>query len=85
MLSLKDAGISFNLPLPPLLIRAAEESAIKRKLNVNVIIVLDASGDLLDETRIGDELCKAALWAKQHNLPFPASPHEICVSFNNYS
>jgi len=37
---------------------------------VNVIIVLDVSGDLIDTTRTGDELCKAAVWAKYNGIPF---------------
>lgn len=56
-LTLIDAGIDFNLPLPPLL---------RPERAVDIIIVYDASNSPL-----GDELRKAEQWAYQHNYPFP--------------
>jgi hypothetical protein len=53
-----DAGISINLPLPPLL-------NIDR--NVDIIIMMDASADVLG----AQQLRFAERYAADHNLPFP--------------
>ncbi len=61
VLTLQDAGIDFNLPLPPLLTR-----------NIPFIFVCDASGDAGTRSRRFPELHKAAAYANQHGLPFPS-------------
>lgn len=60
-LELKDAGIDFNLPFPPLL---------RPERGVNIILAYDASGDLL---KLGAVTLKfAAEYAKRQGLRFPA-------------
>lgn len=56
--TLVDAGISINLPLPPLL---------NPDRAVDIIIICDASGDVIN----APELLKAQAYAQAHNLPFP--------------
>lgn len=56
-LTLVDAGIDFNVPLPPLL---------RPERNVDIIIVCDASS-----SEIGHELRQAETWAYQNHYPFP--------------
>ena len=53
-----DAGLHFNIPLPPLLTR-------DRK--VDIIIICDASADVLG----APELKLAEKWAHDNNIPFP--------------
>lgn len=55
---LVDAGIDFNLPLPPLL---------RSERNIDIIFVLDASGSVTG----GEELVRAEQYAKKNNLKFP--------------
>ena len=57
-LTLIDAGIDFNLPIPPLL---------RTVRNISVIIILDASGTTND----APELRKAEQYARKNNLKFP--------------
>jgi phospholipase A2 len=57
-LTLVDAGLDINLPVPPLL-RAAR--------NVSIIIMLDASATVHG----APELRKAEAYARRHNLKFP--------------
>ena len=59
MNTLVDAGISINLPMPPLLNPGRK---------VDIIIVCDASGDVLG----AQQLYFAQKYAINHNLPFPA-------------
>ncbi len=57
-LKLADAGLEFNLPLPPLLHR-----------QVDLILVCDATSD--SEGQEGSSLLEAYEYAKRHKLPFP--------------
>lgn len=58
---LRDAGIDFNLPLPPLL---------RKERKVDIIFVFDASGSILDSP--GAELIKANKWAKKNGVSLPS-------------
>lgn len=60
-LTLIDAGIEFNLPLPPLL---------RKDRGVDIIIALDNSQDVANN--MGAELQKAARYAERNNLAFPS-------------
>lgn len=53
-----DAGIHFNIPLPPLL---------THDRHIDIIIICDASGDVLG----APELHLAEKWAAQNEIPFP--------------
>ncbi len=57
LLTLIDAGIDFNIPVPPLL---------NRQRDIDIIIILDASNGTL-----GNELYKAESYTRRHNLKFP--------------
>lgn len=59
-LTLIDAGIEFNLPLPPLL---------RKDRGIDIIVVLDNSQDIA--YNMGIELQKAAQYAERNDLPFP--------------
>jgi len=59
---LRDGGIAFNLPLPPLL---------NPKRNVNIMIIMDASGDLHQKGRIGNSLREFRLYALRQKLKIP--------------
>ena len=59
-LTLIDAGIEFNLPLPPLL---------RKDRGIDIIIVLDNSQNISQS--MGSELFKAARYAERNNLRFP--------------
>lgn len=56
--TLVDAGLDFNIPLPPLL---------THDRNIDIIIICDASGDVLG----APELQRAEKWANENNIPFP--------------
>lgn len=62
-LCLVDAGIDFNLPLPPLL---------RPERNVDIIIIYDASGTIKE----CKELKRAEAYAHTHNLKFPKIDYE---------
>jgi phospholipase A2 len=55
-----DSGLEINLPYPPI-------SGICPERTVDIIVFLDASAG-----EIGNELKKVDVYAKTHNLPFPA-------------
>lgn len=59
---LRDAGIAFNLPLPPLL---------NPKRNINMMIILDASGDLHEKGKVGFALKEFRLYALHHKIQIP--------------
>jgi len=59
-ITLKDAGFSFNIPIPPLL---------EPKRKIEIIIVLDASES---ETEIGEQLILSSKWAKANERDFPS-------------
>ncbi len=61
VLELIDAGIDFNLPLPPLLERRSP-----------VIIICDADASLTTYSGQYPHLYKAAAYARKHKLPFPS-------------
>lgn len=63
-IALVDAGIDFNLPLPPLL-RAARA--------MDIIVIYDASADIQG----APELLRAENYARQRNLKFPPINYEI--------
>lgn len=67
--TLVDAGLDFNLPVPPLL---------RTTRNVSVIIIFDASSN----SETADELRKAESYARRHGLKFPkidyTKVHDIC-------
>jgi phospholipase A2 len=74
-ITLVDAGIEFNVPIPPLL-------RIDRK--ADIIIILDASADL----RGAPALAKAQAYAQQYKLPFPVIDYtgigsKICSIFHD--
>ena len=58
-IAMVDAGISFNLPYPPI-------SGERPERKADIIIFLDASGG-----RPSNEFKKVEEWAKTHNLAFP--------------
>lgn len=58
MLTLVDAGLDYCLPLPPM---------IDPNRHVDIILMLDISGDVADKT----QLMLAEADARAHNLPFP--------------
>jgi hypothetical protein len=57
-LTLVDAGLAFNLPLPPLL---------RPERQLDIIFIFDASADV----GMAGELKKAERYARANNLPFP--------------
>jgi phospholipase A2 len=57
-ITLVDAGLAFNLPIPPLL---------RPQRAIDVIFIFDAS----DDSGTAGELKKAEKYARSHNLPFP--------------
>ncbi len=57
---LRDGGIAFNLPLPPL---------FNPHRDINVIIILDASGDL--NQNLGGALKEFVLYAKHYGMKIP--------------
>jgi hypothetical protein len=59
-LTLIDAGIEFNLPIPPLL---------RKDRGIDIIIALDNSQNIAQN--MGSELQKAALYASRNKFPFP--------------
>jgi len=64
---LVDAGIDFNLPIPPLL---------RKDRNIDIIIIYDASASFAKKASIykkfvAKELEKAEKYARQHGLKFP--------------
>jgi len=61
-LTFVDAGMSFGVPLPPLLHRYPD-----------VILIFDFSANVAD----GDELFKAEAYARAHDLPFPHLDHSL--------
>ena len=63
---LVDAGIDFNLPIPPLL---------RRDRAIDIIICLDASGP--PEIDDCHALKGAKHWADARNIPFPSVPFGI--------
>jgi hypothetical protein len=65
-IQLKDAGIDFNLPFPPLL---------RPERNINVIIAWDASGDILQAGAAS--LSKAYKYAQKHGLKFPTITSKV--------
>lgn len=72
-ITLVDAGLSFNIPLPPL---------IGTERVVNIIIICDASDG-------NDQLALAEQYAKKHNLKFPPIDYnkinQICSIHQDYS
>lgn len=60
LLTLIDAGIDFNIPIPPLL---------RADRGIDIILVIDNSDDV--SMRRGAELEKAAAYAQRHKIPFP--------------
>jgi len=66
-LAFRDAGMAFNVPLPPLL---------EKERGLDIIIVLDASGDIHTNCG-GNEIIKAAVWAEKSNCPFPISVKDL--------
>lgn len=62
-LTLVDAGLAFNLPLPPLL---------RPERALDVIFVFDSSADV----GMAGELKKAERYAREHNLKFPLIDYE---------
>jgi cytosolic phospholipase A2 len=75
--TLVDAGIDFNLPLPPLL---AKERAI------DLIIILDASAE--EGSVSGKQLKKAEEYLKRYGIKFPTIPYQgiesrICSVFRD--
>lgn len=74
-LSLVDAGLDFNLPLPPLL---------RKGRAVDIIVVVDAT----DEAVVGGELKKAAEYFKRQGLNFPhiefeSISNDVCYIFRD--
>lgn len=74
-LSLIDAGLEFNLPIPPLM---------RKDRAVDIIIVFDAS----DTSIRGGELKKAEAYFAKQGLPFPkieleAESNEVCYVFKD--
>lgn len=65
-IELKDAGIEFNLPFPPLL---------RPERNLNVIIAYDASGSV--HTSGARALLNASQYAKKRGLNFPNVTDEV--------
>lgn len=61
-LTFVDAGMTFGVPLHPLLHRYPD-----------VILIFDFSANVAD----GDELFKAEAYARTHNLPFPHIDHSL--------
>lgn len=65
-LTLVDAGIAFNLPLPPLL---------EAERGVDIILIMDASANVFHSDSKGqrrsEALEKAAEWARVKGIPFP--------------
>ena len=59
-IELRDAGLDFNLPMPPL---------FNLHRNINMMIILDTSGDLHDESYVGDALKKFRAYANYHGFP----------------
>ncbi len=57
---LRDGGISFNLPLPPL---------FNPHRDIAVLIIMDASGDLNEN--LGGALKEFVMYAKHHNVKIP--------------
>lgn len=73
-LKLLDAGLDFNLPLPPLL---------RKERAVDIIVILDASA-----CQAGEQLIAAENHAQQHNHDFPVidkgkCSHTNCVVFKD--
>ncbi len=59
-IKLRDAGLHFNIPLPPLL---------RKERQIDIIFVFDASGNILDEP--GAEIKAANKWATSHGVSLP--------------
>jgi hypothetical protein len=57
---LRDAGLHFNLPLPPLL---------RKERQIDIIFVFDASGNILDDP--GAEIKAANKWASKNGVSLP--------------
>jgi len=72
-LHFRDAGLSFNVPLPPLL---------EEQRNVDVILVVDVSANLNKSEMCGLELIKAAVWAEKTNKPFPVKASTLLSQRN---
>ncbi len=63
-ITLVDAGLAFNLPLPPLL---------RPERKIDVIFIFDSSAD----AGMAGELKKAEAYARKNNLPFPQIDYSL--------
>ena len=68
-LTLVDAGIDFNFPIPPLL---------RKERAINIIIMLDLGTN-------GKDLAKAAEYAKKHHLKFPKLPENYLKMLHEHN
>lgn len=59
-IQLRDAGLHFNIPLPPLL---------RKERAIDIIFVFDASSNI--STNPGGEIIAANNWANKHNVSLP--------------
>ena len=64
-----DAGLAFNLPLPPLVDRKERE--------VDVICVIDMSGGLQNKKAPAGELLKAVKYFEKKGIPFPVKESDF--------
>lgn len=74
-LNLVDAGLDFNLPLPPLVDRTERQ--------IDIIIIIDLSGGLHDAEKPAAELLKAINYFKARNIPFPVKESDLTKEIIN--
>ncbi|XP_004363870.2 hypothetical protein CAOG_03031 [Capsaspora owczarzaki ATCC 30864] len=72
-LSMMDAGLDYNLPMPPLL---------RRERGVELIVVMDASGPPQVLKHLQLRGCEA--WAKRNGMPFPSIDYAQLDKWTDY-
>lgn len=73
IIELRDAGIEFNLPFPPLL---------RKEREVNLIIAFDASSNVLKEDASFKLFKDAEAYCQIHNLKFPEITNDLIGVLN---